>query len=84
VGFVLKGDDWPGKNLKIQGQMKKKNEVLGRKQAEKQREAPGVKLVPNVEGERTSTWTEAQALAASKGKNAESYATHVAKEKASS
>ena len=37
------------------------------------RDAPGMRLAPNVDGERTGTWTEAKKLAESKGKDASSY-----------
>lgn len=79
--FILKGDGWPGKTLRINGQMDKKNERLDRKQGEMKRDAPGLKLAPNVEGERVDSWSEAQQLAASKGKDAQSYETLVRQEK---
>lgn len=75
--FILKGDDWVGKNLKIKGQMEAKNRILSKRQEERKREAPGVALAPNVDGERVGSWAEAQKLAASKGKNVESYAQKV-------
>jgi len=73
VGFILKGDGWPGKNLKIKGQMNRKREKLGTKSREKAREEPDLKLVPNVEGERTESWADAKKLAASKGKDTTSF-----------
>jgi hypothetical protein len=79
--FVLKGDGWVGKNLRIKSQMAEKNRKLGKKQEELKRDAPGVRLVPNVEGERVDSWSEAQKLASSKGKNTESYAAKVREEK---
>jgi hypothetical protein len=48
----------------------------------KQRERPSpVTLAPNVGGEQTDTWAEAQKLAASKGKDTTSYEPLVTKEK---
>lgn len=81
VGFVLKGDDWPGKNLRVKQQMAAKNKILSKKQEERKRDAPGVKLAPNVGGERVDSWSDAQKLAASKGLNASSYASKVAEER---
>lgn len=80
VNFVLKGDGWVGKDHKIKGQMAEKNRRLDARQAERKRDAPNVTLVPNVEGERVDSWSEAQKLAASKGKSAESYAPKVREE----
>jgi putative FmdB family regulatory protein len=79
--FVLKGDGWPGKNIKIKGQMEAKNRVLDQKQEERKRN-PAVRLSPNVDGERVDSWSDAQKLAASKGKNTESYDAKVREEKA--
>ena len=76
--FVLAGDGWLGKNLRIRDQMKAKNRRLDAKS----RELPqGQKLVPNVDGEEVGSWKEASHLAASKGKNVASYATQVQQEK---
>lgn len=79
--FILKGDGWVGKNLKIAGQMAAKNRVLDQKQEERKRN-PAVRLAPNVDGERVDSWSDAQKLAASKGKNTESYDAKVREEKA--
>lgn len=81
IGFVLKGDGWAGKNLKIKNQMVKKNQRLDSKMNEMKREQPVATLVPNVEGERVDSWSEAKKLAASKGKNTVTYDKYVAKEK---
>lgn len=70
--FILKGDDWVGKNLKIKGQMADRHSRMGKRQEEMKRDAPGVKLVPNVNGERVDSWSEAKSLAASKGKDTRS------------
>lgn len=79
--FILKGDDWVGKNLKIRGQMEAKNRRMGARQEEMKRDAPGVRLAPNVDGERVDTWSEASKLAASKGKDVSSYDAKVREEK---
>lgn len=72
VSFILKGDGWAGKNNRIAGQMRKKNQALDAKQEERKRDA-GVRLAPNVGGERVDSWSEASKLAASKGKDTTAY-----------
>jgi len=79
--MVFKGDDWSTKNERIKRQMKNKNKKLTARQNEMKRDAPNVTLAPNVDGERVESWSEAQKLAKSKGKNTESYESHIAKEK---
>ena len=79
--FILKGDDWPGKNIKISGQMAEKNRVLDKKQEARKRDAPGVVLAPNVNGERVDSWNEAKSLAESQGKNGASYDAKIREEK---
>ncbi len=81
--FILKGDGWAGKNNRIKNQMRKKNERLDARTAEMKRDAPNVALAPNVNGERVDSWSEAQKLAKSQGKNTESYEPMIAKEKES-
>ncbi len=49
---------------------------------EMKRDAPAVTLAPNVDGERVDSWSDAQKLAKSKGKNADSYNALVQKEQA--
>jgi putative FmdB family regulatory protein len=70
--FNLPGDDYPGKNHRIARQMERKNRILETKQEVRKREA-GVRLVPNVEGEKVDSWAEAAKLAASKGKDTAGY-----------
>lgn len=72
-GFILSGDGWTGKNIRIQGQMAQKNKRLDAKQEEFKRDAPGIRLAPNVNGERTDSWADASKLAASKGKDTSGY-----------
>jgi putative FmdB family regulatory protein len=76
--FNLPGDDFPSKNGRIKKQMAAKNVRLDAKM----RDMPKTTLVPNVDGEQTGTWSEAQKLAKDKGKVSETYAPLVAKEKA--
>jgi len=71
VNFALKGDQWPGKALRVKGQMASKNRKLDAKQREHR--APIAKLVPNVNGERVDSWSEAKKLAHDKGKDTASY-----------
>jgi putative FmdB family regulatory protein len=82
VGFILKGDSWPGKNMKINAQMKEKNRRLTARQNQMKRDAPAVTLAPNVDGERCDSWSDAKKLAASKGKDTTSYESRIRKEKA--
>ena len=81
VNFVLKGSGWPGKNIKVNNQMLKRREVVGKKQEVLKREGPKMELAPNVDGERVDSWAEAKKLAGSKGLNADSYEPMVQKEK---
>lgn len=81
LGMVLKGDGWPGKAMKVNTQMTRKNRRLNAKQAEKLRDAPAMKLVPNVGGEEVGSWSEAKSLAASQGKDTTSYDPVIQKEK---
>jgi hypothetical protein len=60
--------------------MAEKNRRLDQKQAERKREAPGVRLAPNVEGERVGSWSEAKKLAESKGKDGSTYEPMIRKE----
>jgi hypothetical protein len=80
INFNLPGDDWASKNGRIAKQRAEARAKAGVKQAERVREAPGVKLVPNVDGERVGSWAEAQKLAKSKGKDTTSYAPKIAAE----
>ncbi len=73
VGMVLKGDVWPGKNIRIRNQMADRRAAVGRRELQLKMDGPGIRLVPNVGGERVDSWDEAQRLAASKGKNTATY-----------
>lgn len=70
--FILKGDDWAGKNIRINRQMAEKNRRLKAKEEERKRDAT-VRLAPNVDGERVDTWSEAKKLAESRGKDTTGY-----------
>ena len=70
---IFKGDGWNDKNERIKKQMRRKNKRLDKRQSEMKRDAPSVKLAPNVDGERVDTWSEAAKLAKSKGKNVALY-----------
>lgn len=78
--FVLKGDDWPGKNFKIKGQMASKNQRLDTKKRDMKGDGMIPKLTPNVDGEVVKDWGDAKRLAASKGKETTSYDNHIKKE----
>ncbi len=78
-GMVFAGDGWASKNNRVQGQMRAKNAKLDLKSEERSREA-SIHLAPNVDGERVDSWSDAQKLAASKGKDTTSYAKHVRQE----
>jgi putative FmdB family regulatory protein len=77
VDFALNGDQWPGKAIKVRGQMAEKNRQLEIKQ--KERHAP-IKLVPNVGGEKVGSWSEARKIAKGLGKESSSYDALVQKE----
>jgi len=79
--FVLKGDGWPGKELRVKDQMRTRRKKVGQKQKDHVAPKAGMKLAPNVDGECTDTWSEAQRLAKSKGKDASSYEPVVQQEK---
>lgn len=79
--IIFAGDGWVSKNLRVEGQMRSKNERLDARQNEMKREAPGVRLAPNVGGERTESWTDAARLAADRGKDASTYEPMIRKEK---
>lgn len=80
--FILRGDGWAGKNNRIAGQMRKKNQRLDAKQRERRKDGSGgVTLAPNVGGERVESWSEASKLAKSKGKDTSGYDRLAAKEK---
>ncbi len=82
TNFILRGDGWAGKNNRIAGQMRKKNQRLDAKQSERKKDGSGrVKLAPNVNGERVGSWSEASRLAKSKGKDTSGYDRMAAKEK---
>ena len=83
TNFILKGDGWTGKNMRIKNQMAEKNKKLDARTNEMKRDQPNVTLAPNVDGERVDSWTDAQKLAKSKGKDTTSYEPLIAKEKAS-
>lgn len=77
---VFKGDDWASKNGRIARQMAEKNRKVSSKQEVVKREGPSVRLVPNVNGERMESWSEARSLAKSLGKDASSYDSKVRSE----
>jgi len=79
--FILKGDGWAGKNLRIKRQMEKKNQRLASKEREFKNDAPSVRLAPNVDGQRVDSWGEAAKLAKSKGKDSSGYEARARSEK---
>jgi putative FmdB family regulatory protein len=79
--FILKGDGWTGKNIRINNQMQKKNQRLSQKEQEMKRDGNvGGSLVPNVGGEQVESWGEAKKLAASQGKDTTGYESMERKE----
>lgn len=72
-GVVFQGDSWVGKNNRVAGQMRKKNEHLAAKEREQKGDGMIPKLAPNVEGEQVASWSEAAKLARSKGKDTSGY-----------
>lgn len=82
VGFILRGDGWTGKNIRVKGQMTKRRQSLAGKEHERKMDGPGVRLAPNVGGERVDSWSEAKRLAKSKGKDTSSYDAKIREERA--
>ena len=82
LSFV--GDGWPGKNNRVRNQMKKKNQRLAAKERDMKGDGVVPKLLPNVGGERTDSWSEAAKLARSKGNDASGYESLARKESAGS
>jgi hypothetical protein len=79
-GFILRGDGWAGKNNRVKGQMRRKNQRLkGKEEAWKQ--DAGINLTPNVGGEQVGSWSDASKLAASQGKDTSGYNKLARKEK---
>lgn len=82
TNHVFRGDGWSTKNERIKNQMRKKNEKLDNRQYEMKKDTNvGGRLAPNVNGERVDSWSDAQKLAKSQGKNTSSYDKLVANEK---
>jgi len=77
INFALNGDQWPGKAIKVRGQMAEKNRKLGIRQ--KEHHAP-ITLAPNVGGERVDSWSEAKKIAKGMGKDTASYDSFIRKE----
>lgn len=67
TNFNLPGDDFPGKNNRIRNQMRAKNDVLDKRQEERRFYQPTPSLVPNFNGQETSSWKEAGHLAKKEG-----------------
>jgi len=80
TNFILKGDGWAGKNSRIKGQMARKNARLKSKETDYKNDAR-IALAPNVDGERTGSWSDASKLAKSKGKDTSGYDKLARKEK---
>lgn len=81
-GFILVGDGWPGKNNRISGQMARKNQRLASKEREQKGDGMVPTLVPNVDGERVDSWSEATKLAHSQGRDTSGYEQRARSEKA--
>ena len=73
VGGVLRGDVWPGKNIRVKNQMRERRERVGQREHVLKMEGPQCNLTPNVAGEQVGSWEEASRLAASKGKDTTEY-----------
>ena len=73
VGGVLRGDAWPGKNIRIKNQMHERRQRVGEREHVLKMEGPQCNLTPNVGGEQVDSWEDASRLAASKGKDTTEY-----------
>lgn len=81
VGLNFSGDNWTSKNLRVQKQMREKNKRLAIKERDFKHDGGVPRLVPNVSGEQTSSWSDAAKLARSKGKDTTGYDKLARKEK---
>lgn len=81
VGTVLRGDVWPGKNIRVKNQMRERRARVGEREHQLKMDGPQFDLAPNVEGERVDSWDEAAKLAASKGKDTKLYERNARKAK---
>jgi len=81
VGGVLRGDVWPGKNIRIKRQMAQRRARVGEREHQLKMDGPQLNLAPNVDGERVDNWDDAGKLAASKGKNTRGYEKRARKAK---
>jgi putative FmdB family regulatory protein len=73
VGGVLRGDVWPGKNIRIKRQMAQRRAKVGEREHVLKMDGPQFELAPNVNGERVDSWSDASKLAASEGKDTREY-----------
>jgi len=73
VGGVLRGDVWPGKNIRVKNQMHRRREVVGEREQVLKMDGPQFNLAPNVGGERVDSWDDAVKLAVSLGKDPAEY-----------
>lgn len=81
-GLIFPGDSWISKNLRIERQMRSKNERLDKKMREqKGDQASKYTLAPNVGGEVVKDWSDAQKLAKDQGKDTSSYEPMIQREK---
>lgn len=81
VGGVLRGDAWPGKNIRVKNQMHRRREAVGQREQVLKMDGPQFNLAPNVGGERVDSWDEAARLAASKGKSTDAYTKRALQDK---
>lgn len=73
VGGVLRGDVWPGKNIRVKNQMMERRARVGEREHQLKMDGPQFELAPNVDGMRVDSWADASKLAASKGKDTKLY-----------
>lgn len=73
VGGVLRGDAWPGKNIRVKNQMHDRRQAVGERELALKMDGPQFELAPNVGGERVDSWDDAAKLAASVGKDPTEY-----------
>lgn len=73
VGGVLRGDVWPGKNIRVKNQMHERRRAVGEREFALKMDGPQFQLAPNVGGERVDSWDDAAKLAASRGKDTSEY-----------
>lgn len=79
VNLNFPGDSWISKNLRIERQMRRKNQRLAKKEYDQKKSGTIPSLLPNVDGERFDSWSEAKTVASERGKDTTQYDVQIRK-----